>query len=162
MLAQSCKRHCETPAFCVISYGRSWAESESAIPRIDIVFLSTTPTRTRWSFYSRLAQRINNCCRARPPPASLRNGPAPATQWRRRPVATSVDAFRQYQLERMDLGAPGPHRACFLPAPCIDRPAFRSDPHRGAAAETRPGQAVRRVIEMRKKMYGDTHGGRRS
>ena len=155
------KRHCETPAFCVISYGKLGGKELGYSSDLDIVFLFDDPNPDAMELYSRLAQRINNWLSSQTAAGILYE-----TDLRLRPngdaglLVTSVDAFRQYQLEsawtwehqaltraRFSAGAPsiGQH----FEAIRIEVLRQKRDPAKLSAE----------VIEMRKKMY-DTHGGR--
>jgi glutamate-ammonia-ligase adenylyltransferase len=94
------RHHTETPRFAVISYGKLGGKELGYASDLDIVFLFDDPEPTAAETYSRLATRLNTWLSAQTSAGQLFE-----TDLRLRPngdsglVASSMAAFRQYQLE---------------------------------------------------------------
>ncbi len=155
------KRHRETPAFSVISYGKLGGKELGYSSDLDIVFLFDDPDPDAMELYSRLAQRINSWLSSQTAAGILYE-----TDLRLRPngdaglLVTSVEAFRQYQLESAWTWE---HQA-------LTRARFTAgDRSIGERFEEIRIEVLRQardasklaseVIEMRRKMY-ENHGGK--
>lgn len=94
------KRHRDHPAFAVIAYGKLGGKELGYASDLDIVFLFNDDAPEALEVYSRFAQRINNWLSTRTAAGILFE-----TDLRLRPngdaglLATSIEAFRSYQLE---------------------------------------------------------------
>ena len=93
-------RHRETPAFAVISYGKLGGKELGFASDLDLVFLYDDEAPGAAETYARLGTRLNTWLSATTPAGQLFE-----TDLRLRPngdaglVASSMDAFRRYQLE---------------------------------------------------------------
>ena len=155
------KRHCETPAFCVISYGKLGGKELGYSSDLDIVFLFDDPNPDAMELYSRLAQRINNWLSSQTAAGILYE-----TDLRLRPngdaglLVTSVEAFRQYQLESAwTWEHQALTRARYSAGDASIGQRFEAIRIEVLRQNRDPAKLSAEVIEMRKKMY-DTHGGR--
>ncbi len=94
-------RHCETPKFAVIGYGKLGGKELGYVSDLDIIFLYDDAYENAAENYARFAQRINNWFN------SLTNaGLLYETDLQLRPdgnsglLVSSVAAFREYQLHK--------------------------------------------------------------
>ncbi len=94
------KRHVESPRFAVISYGKLGGKELGYASDLDLVFLFDDPAPEAGENYARLGTRLNTWLSAQTSAGQLFE-----TDLRLRPngdsglVASSMQAFRQYQLE---------------------------------------------------------------
>jgi glutamate-ammonia-ligase adenylyltransferase len=94
------KRHCETPAFAVIGYGKLGGKELGYASDLDLVYLYDDPAPEAAEVYAKLGTRLNTWLSTRTSAGILFE-----TDLRLRPngdsglVASSLEAFRQYQLE---------------------------------------------------------------
>ncbi|OHC64428.1 MAG: bifunctional glutamine synthetase adenylyltransferase/deadenyltransferase [Rhodocyclales bacterium RIFCSPLOWO2_02_FULL_63_24] len=94
------KRHVATPRFAVISYGKLGGKELGYASDLDLVFLFDDPAPEAGENYARLATRLNTWLSAQTSAGQLFE-----TDLRLRPngdsglVVSSIEAFRQYQLE---------------------------------------------------------------
>ncbi|MDO9601534.1 MAG: bifunctional [glutamate--ammonia ligase]-adenylyl-L-tyrosine phosphorylase/[glutamate--ammonia-ligase] adenylyltransferase [Rhodocyclaceae bacterium] len=94
------KRHRDTPAFAVISYGKLGGKELGYASDLDLVYLFDDPAMEAAEVYSKLATRLNTWLSSR-----TASGILFETDLRLRPngdaglVVSSLAAFRQYQLE---------------------------------------------------------------
>ena len=94
------KRHCETPKFAVISYGKLGGKELGYASDLDLVFLFDDPAPEAGENYGRLGTRLNTWLSAQTSAGQLFE-----TDLRLRPngdsglAVSSVASFRQYQLE---------------------------------------------------------------
>ncbi|MCB1955160.1 MAG: bifunctional [glutamate--ammonia ligase]-adenylyl-L-tyrosine phosphorylase/[glutamate--ammonia-ligase] adenylyltransferase [Rhodocyclaceae bacterium] len=157
------KRHRDTPAFAVISYGKHGGKELGYSSDLDLVFLCEDDDPDAAENYARLGQRVSTWLSSQ-----TASGQLYETDLRLRPngdaglLVTSVSAFRKYQLESAWTWE---HQA-------LTRARFSAgDPKVGAAFEAireevlrlpRDREALRAdVLEMRQKMF-DAHGGDRN
>ncbi|MBW7900900.1 MAG: bifunctional [glutamate--ammonia ligase]-adenylyl-L-tyrosine phosphorylase/[glutamate--ammonia-ligase] adenylyltransferase [Rhodocyclaceae bacterium] len=93
------QRHCETPKFAVIGYGKLGGKELGYASDLDMVFLYDDDHPDAQENYARLAQRLNTWLSTQTPAGMLFE-----TDLRLRPngdaglLAVTVDAFREYQL----------------------------------------------------------------
>ena len=93
------KRHCETPKFAVIGYGKMGGKELGYASDLDLVYLFDDDAMDAEENYTRLSQRLNSWLSNQTPAGILFE-----TDLRLRPngdaglLAVSVDAFRDYQL----------------------------------------------------------------
>ncbi|MBK6638028.1 MAG: bifunctional [glutamate--ammonia ligase]-adenylyl-L-tyrosine phosphorylase/[glutamate--ammonia-ligase] adenylyltransferase [Rhodocyclaceae bacterium] len=152
-------RHSETPHFAIISYGKLGGKELGYASDLDLVFLFDDPAPDAGTIYSRLGTRLNTWLSAQTSAGQLFD-----TDLRLRPngdsglVVSSVEAFRQYQLESAWVWE---HQA-------LTRARFSAgDPAVGAAFEKIRIEVLRQqrdlpilraeVAAMREKMR-ETHG----
>jgi len=94
------KRHCETPKFAVISYGKLGGKELGYASDLDLVFLFDDPAPEAGENYGKLGIRLNTWLSAQTSAGQLFE-----TDLRLRPngdsglVVSSIEAFRKYQLE---------------------------------------------------------------
>lgn len=94
------KRHCDTPTFAVIAYGKLGGKELGYASDLDIVFLFDDDAPEAMEVYSRYAQRINTWLSSQ-----TGSGILFETDLRLRPngdaglLTSSLEAFRKYQLE---------------------------------------------------------------
>jgi glutamate-ammonia-ligase adenylyltransferase len=94
------KRHCETPKFAVIGYGKMGGKELGYASDLDLVYLYDDDDQDAQENYTRLAQRLNTWLSSQTPAGILFE-----TDLRLRPngdaglLAVTVDAFRDYQLK---------------------------------------------------------------
>ena len=94
------KRHCETPKFAVIGYGKMGGKELGYASDLDMVYLFDDDDQDAVENYTRLGQRLNTWLSSQTPAGILFE-----TDLRLRPngdsglLAVSVDAFREYQLK---------------------------------------------------------------
>jgi glutamate-ammonia-ligase adenylyltransferase len=94
------KRHVETPRFAVISYGKLGGKELGYASDLDLVFLFDDPAPEAGENYGRLGTRLNTWLSLQTAAGQLFE-----TDLRLRPngdsglVVSSIEAFRQYQLE---------------------------------------------------------------
>ena len=94
------KRHIESPKFAVISYGKLGGKELGYASDLDLVFLFDDPAPEAGENYARLGTRLNTWLSAQTAAGQLFE-----TDLRLRPngesglVVSSMEAFRQYQLE---------------------------------------------------------------
>src|SRR5574343_1675020 len=95
------KRHCDTPKFAVIGYGKMGGKELGYASDLDLVYLFDDDAMDAEENYTRLAQRLGTWLSSQTPAGTLFE-----TDLRLRPngdsglLAVSVDAFRDYQLKR--------------------------------------------------------------
>jgi glutamate-ammonia-ligase adenylyltransferase len=145
----------DLPRFAVISYGKLGGKELGYASDLDIVFLFDDPLPGAAQTYSRLSTRLNNWLSAQTSAGQLFE-----TDLRLRPngdgglVVSSMDAFRQYQLEAAWVWE---HQA-------LTRARFSAgDPTVGAAFEAIRNEVLRQprdlaklrddVLAMREKMF---------
>ncbi len=93
------KRHCETPKFAVIGYGKMGGKELGYASDLDMVYLYDDEDQDAQENYTRLSQRLNTWLSSQTPAGILFE-----TDLRLRPngdaglLAVTVDAFRDYQL----------------------------------------------------------------
>ncbi|MGE5471534.1 MAG: bifunctional [glutamate--ammonia ligase]-adenylyl-L-tyrosine phosphorylase/[glutamate--ammonia-ligase] adenylyltransferase [Bacteroidota bacterium] len=94
------KRHCPTPKFAVIGYGKMGGKELGYASDLDLVYLFDDPAPEAEENYARLGQRLNSWLSSQTPAGILFE-----TDLRLRPngdsglLAVSVDSFRDYQLK---------------------------------------------------------------
>ncbi|MBP5987422.1 MAG: bifunctional [glutamate--ammonia ligase]-adenylyl-L-tyrosine phosphorylase/[glutamate--ammonia-ligase] adenylyltransferase [Azonexus sp.] len=94
------KRHCETPKFAVIGYGKMGGKELGYASDLDLVYLFDDDAMDAEENYTRLGQRLNTWLSSQTPAGILFE-----TDLRLRPngdsglLAVSVDAFRDYELK---------------------------------------------------------------
>ncbi len=94
------KRHCETPKFAVIGYGKMGGKELGYASDLDLVYLYDDNDQDAPENYMRLGQRLSTWLASQTPAGMLFE-----TDLRLRPngdsglLAVSVDAFRDYQLK---------------------------------------------------------------
>ncbi len=94
------KKHRDTPAFAVISYGKLGGKELGYASDLDLVYLFDDPAPEAAEVYSKLGTRLNTWLSSR-----TSSGILFETDLRLRPngdaglVVSSLDAFRKYQLE---------------------------------------------------------------
>jgi len=94
------KRHCETPRFAVIGYGKMGGKELGYASDLDLVYLFDDNAMDAEENYTRLGQRLNSWLSSQTPAGILFE-----TDLRLRPngdsglLAVSVDSFRDYQLK---------------------------------------------------------------
>jgi len=94
------KRHCATPKFAVIGYGKMGGKELGYASDLDLVYLFEDDDQEAAENYTRLGQRLNTWLSSQTPAGMLFE-----TDLRLRPngdsglLAVSVDAFREYQLK---------------------------------------------------------------
>ena len=92
-------RHCDTPRFAIIGYGKLGGKELGYASDLDIVFLYDDPDEHAQATYARLAQRINTWLGTLTPAGILYE-----TDLRLRPdgasglLVSSTEAFRDYQI----------------------------------------------------------------
>jgi glutamate-ammonia-ligase adenylyltransferase len=93
------KRHCETPKFAIIGYGKMGGKELGYASDLDMVYLYEDDDQDATENYARLSQRLNTWLSSQTPAGILFE-----TDLRLRPngdsglLAVSVNAFRDYQL----------------------------------------------------------------
>src|SRR5574343_660028 len=94
------KRHCETPKFAVIGYGKMGGKELGYASDLDLVYLFDDDAMDAEENYTRLGQRLNTWLSSQTPAGTLFE-----TDLRLRPngdsglLVVSVDAFRDYELK---------------------------------------------------------------
>jgi glutamate-ammonia-ligase adenylyltransferase len=94
------KRHCETPKFAVIGYGKMGGKELGYVSDLDLVYLFNDDDQDAPENYARLGQRLNTWLSSQTPAGILFE-----TDLRLRPngesglLAVSVDSFRDYELK---------------------------------------------------------------
>ena len=94
------KRHCETPKFAIIGYGKMGGKELGYASDLDMVYLFDDDDQDAGENYNRLGQRLNTWLSSQTSAGILFE-----TDLRLRPngdsglLAVSVDAFRDYQLK---------------------------------------------------------------
>jgi glutamate-ammonia-ligase adenylyltransferase len=94
------KKHCESPAFAVISYGKLGGKELGYASDLDIVYLFDDPAPEAAEIYAKLGTRLNTWLSSRTSAGILFE-----TDLRLRPngdaglVVSSIEAFHKYQLE---------------------------------------------------------------
>lgn len=152
------KRHCETPRFAVIGYGKMGGKELGYASDLDLVYLYEDDDGDAQENYTRLGQRLNTWLSSQTPAGILFE-----TDLRLRPngdsglLAVTVDAFRDYQLNHAWVWE---HQALTRARFCA------GDPTVGQRFEAIRCEILRQprdlaalqgeVVAMRKKMY-DAH-----
>jgi len=152
------KRHCDTPKFAVIGYGKMGGKELGYASDLDLVYLYDDEDQDAPENYTRLGQRLNTWLSSQTSAGILFE-----TDLRLRPngdsglLAVTVDAFRDYQLNHAWVWE---HQALTRARFCAGDPAV------GARFEAIREEILRQprdlaklreeVITMRKKMY-DAH-----
>jgi glutamate-ammonia-ligase adenylyltransferase len=152
------KRHCETPKFAVIGYGKMGGKELGYASDLDVVYLFDDDAPEAPEDYTRLGQRLNTWLSSQ-----TSSGILFETDLRLRPngdsglLAVSVDAFRDYQLKNAWVWE---HQALTRARFCAGDPAV------GARFEAIRCEILRQprdlaklreeVVAMRKKMI-DAH-----
>lgn len=152
------KRHCETPKFAVIGYGKMGGKELGYASDLDLVYLFDDEAQEAPENYTRLGQRLNTWLSSQ-----TSSGILFETDLRLRPngdsglLAVSVDAFRDYQLKNAWVWE---HQALTRARFCAGDPAV------GARFEAIRCEILRQprdltklreeVVAMRKKMI-DAH-----
>ncbi|MBS1160142.1 MAG: Glutamate-ammonia ligase adenylyltransferase [Proteobacteria bacterium] len=154
-------RHCPTPKFAVIGYGKLGGKELGYVSDLDLVYLFDDNAAEAEENYARLGQRLNTWLSSQTPAGILFE-----TDLRLRPngdsglLAVSVDAFRDYQL----------HHAWVWEHQALTRARFcAGDPAVGARFEAirseilcQPRQLAKlreEVVAMRQKMV-DAHASK--
>ena len=94
-------RHCDSPRFAVIGYGKMGGKELGYASDLDLVYLFDDDTVDAQETYSRLGQRLNTWLSSQTPAGILFE-----TDLRLRPngdsglLAVSVDSFREYELKK--------------------------------------------------------------
>ncbi|OFZ70866.1 MAG: bifunctional glutamine synthetase adenylyltransferase/deadenyltransferase [Betaproteobacteria bacterium RBG_16_58_11] len=95
------KKHCDTPRFAVIGYGKLGGKELGYASDLDIIFLYDDPDQLAPETYARLAQRINSWLTTLTPAGTLYE-----TDLRLRPdgaaglLVSSVAAFEEYEKQK--------------------------------------------------------------
>ncbi|MBS1140142.1 MAG: Glutamate-ammonia ligase adenylyltransferase [Proteobacteria bacterium] len=95
------KRHCETPKFAIIGYGKMGGKELGYASDLDLVYLYDDDDQDAQEDYTRLGQRLNSWLSSQTSAGILFE-----TDLRLRPngdsglLAVSVDAFRDYELNK--------------------------------------------------------------
>jgi glutamate-ammonia-ligase adenylyltransferase len=161
------KRHCETPKFAIIGYGKMGGKELGYASDLDLVYLYEDSDPDAEENYTRLGQRLNTWLSSQTPAGILFE-----TDLRLRPngdaglLAVSVNSFREYQLNNAWVWE---HQALTRARFCAGDPAV------GARFEDIRCEILRQprelaklreeVVTMRQKMYdahaskSDTHFG---
>ena len=152
------KRHCETPKFAVIGYGKMGGKELGYASDLDLVYLFDDDAMDAEENYTRLSQRLNSWLSSQTPAGILFE-----TDLRLRPngdsglLAVSVDAFRDYQLKN---AWPWEHQALTRARFCAGDPAVgrRFEEIRVEILRLPRDLAKLKedVVAMRRKMY-DAH-----
>ena len=94
-------RHCPTPKFAVIGYGKLGGKELGYVSDLDLIYLYDDPDADAGENYARLGQRLNTWLSSQTPAGTLFE-----IDLRLRPngdsglLAVSVDSFRDYQLTK--------------------------------------------------------------
>ena len=152
------KRHCATPKFAVIGYGKLGGKELGYASDLDMVYLYDDADQEAPEIYTRLGQRLNTWLSSQTPAGMLFE-----TDLRLRPngdsglLVVSVDAFREYQLKNAWVWE---HQALTRARFCAGDPAV------GKRFEDIRGEILRQprdlaslkeeVVAMRQKMQ-DAH-----
>ncbi len=155
------KRHCETPQFAVIGYGKMGGKELGYASDLDLVYLFDDDAQDAAENYTRLGQRLSTWLSSQTPAGILFE-----TDLRLRPngdsglLAVSVDAFRDYQLKNAWVWE---HQALTRARFCAGDPAV------GARFEEIRCEILclprdlaklhEEVVAMRRKMY-DAHASK--
>ncbi|WP_153145724.1 bifunctional [glutamate--ammonia ligase]-adenylyl-L-tyrosine phosphorylase/[glutamate--ammonia-ligase] adenylyltransferase [Dechloromonas sp. H13] len=155
------KRHCETPKFAVIGYGKMGGKELGYVSDLDLVYLYDDDDQEAAENYTRLGQRLSTWLASQTPAGMLFE-----TDLRLRPngdsglLAVSVDAFRDYQLKNAWVWE---HQALTRARFCAGDPAV------GARFEEIRCEILclprdlaklhEEVVAMRRKMY-DAHASK--
>ena len=152
-------RHCETPRFAVIGYGKLGGKELGYASDLDLVYLYDDPDPDAGENYARLGQRLNTWLASRTSAGILFE-----TDLRLRPngdsglLAVSVDSFRDYQLRRAWVWE---HQALTRARFCAGDPAvgarFEEIRCEILRQQRDPVRLREEVVAMRRKMV-DAHG----
>ncbi len=155
------KRHCETPKFAVIGYGKMGGKELGYVSDLDLVYIYDDADQDAEENYTRLGQRLNTWLSSQTPAGTLFE-----TDLRLRPngdsglLAVSVDAFREYQLKQAWVWE---HQALTRARCCAGDPAVgqRFEEIRCEILRQPRDLAKLRdeVVAMRQKMY-DAHASK--
>ena len=155
------KRHVESPAFAVISYGKLGGKELGYASDLDLVFLYDDPAPEAADIYSRLATRLNTWLSAQTAAGQLFE-----TDLRLRPngdsglVVTSIESFRKYQLESAWLWEhQALTRARFTAGDAAVGEAFEQIRREVLCRPRDLAKLREEVLAMRRKMY-DAHAGK--
>lgn len=152
------KRHCATPKFAVIGYGKMGGKELGYASDLDLVYLFDDDAMDAEENYTRLSQRLNSWLSSQTPAGILFE-----TDLRLRPngdsglLAVSVDAFRDYQLKN---AWPWEHQALTRARFCAGDPAVGQRFEEIRVEILRLPRELAKlkedVVAMRQKMY-DAH-----
>lgn len=155
------KRHCETPKFAVIGYGKMGGKELGYASDLDLVYLYEDEDQDAQENYTRLAQRMNTWLSSQTSAGILFE-----TDLRLRPngdaglLAVTVDAFRDYQLTKAWTWE---HQALTRARFCAGDPAvgarFEAIRREILQQERDLAKLREEVIAMRRKMY-DAHASK--
>ncbi len=152
------KRHCETPRFCVVSYGKLGGKELGYASDLDLIFLFDDPVPGASENYMRLATRLNTWLSSQ-----TASGLLFETDLRLRPngdsglLVSSVEAFRKYQLEDAWLWEhQALTRARFSAGDRAIGEAFEGIRTEILRQPRDLAELRREIVEMRQKMY-DAH-----
>ena len=155
------KRHCETPKFAVIGYGKMGGKELGYASDLDLVYLYDDDDQEAPEHYTRLGQRLNTWLSSQTPAGILFE-----TDLRLRPngdsglLAVTVNAFRDYQLNNAWVWE---HQALTRARFCAGDPAVgqRFEEIRiEILRQPRDLDKLREeVVSMRQKMY-DAHASK--
>jgi len=152
------KRHCATPKFAVIGYGKMGGKELGYASDLDLVYLFDDDAMDAEENYTRLSQRLNSWLSSQTPAGILFE-----TDLRLRPngdsglLAVSVDAFRDYQMKN---AWPWEHQALTRARFCAGDPAVGRRFEEIRVEILRLPRELAKlkedVVAMRQKMY-DAH-----
>ena len=154
-------RHCATPKFAVIGYGKMGGKELGYVSDLDLVYLYDDPDPDAGENYARLGQRLNSWLSSQTSAGILFE-----TDLRLRPngdsglLAVSVDSFREYQLKNAWVWE---HQALTRARFCAGDPAVGArfeEIRREILCQPRDLAKLRdEVVAMRRKMY-DAHASK--
>ena len=152
------RKHCETPHFAIIGYGKLGGKELGYASDLDIVFLYDDPNPDAAETYARLAQRINSWLTTLTPAGILYE-----TDLRLRPegasglMVSSLAAFEQYQQQTAWVWEhQALTRARFVAGDAVIGASFENI-RRSIICRARDTTALRQeVLNMRQKMH-DAH-----
>ena len=154
-------RHCPQPKFAVIAYGKLGGKELGYASDLDLVFIFDDPDSDAARLYSRLAMRLNTWLSAQTSAGQLFE-----TDLRLRPngdsglIVTSLDAFRQYQLEAAWMWEhQALTRARFCAGDVRVGEGFAAIRHQVLCQRRDPDRLREEVRAMRQRML-DAHAGK--
>ncbi len=155
------KRHCATPKFAVIGYGKLGGKELGYVSDLDLVYLFDDDSPDAEENYARLGQRLSTWLSSQTPAGILFE-----TDLRLRPngdsglLAVTVDAFRDYQLKHAWTWE---HQALTRARFCAGDPAvgarFEAIRHEILSQPRDLATLKEEVIAMRRKMV-DAHAAK--